>query len=170
MPIVAEVHQMGLVLEDIVSSTSPETPLFDFKTTPPWDLDKCVDKAVIYMNSHRAEYGAAPEAPKPPAPTPAVPPAAPPTTAAAPATTAATPAPHARDRGGAGSHCAGAVVHRASTPPCEVPREVPQRLNCASNATALGAKSRFRTNRHASRAPCSRSIAESSHSTDSGPS
>ena len=83
MPTVAEVHQMGLVLEDIVSSVSPGAPLFDFKTTPPWDLDKCVDKAVIYMNGHRSEYGAETEAPTP---------AAPPTTGTAPATTAATPA------------------------------------------------------------------------------
>jgi hypothetical protein len=91
-PIVAEVHQMGLVLEDIVTSVSPDAPLFDFKTTPPWDLNKCVDKAVIYMNSHRADYGAAPAAPKPAAPTPAVAPGAAPTTRTAPATTAATPA------------------------------------------------------------------------------
>jgi hypothetical protein len=92
VPIVAEVHQMGLVLEDIVTSVSPDAPLFDFKTTPPWDLNKCVDKAVIYMNSHRADYGAAPAAPKPAAPTPAVAPGAAPTTRTAPATTAATPA------------------------------------------------------------------------------
>jgi hypothetical protein len=84
LPTVAEVHQMGLVLEDIVSSVSPDAPLFDFKTTPPWDLDKCVDKAVIYMNSHRSEYGAETGAPATPA--------APPTTRTAPATTAATPA------------------------------------------------------------------------------
>jgi len=92
LPIVAEVHQMGLVLEDIVSNNAPDAPLFDFKSTAPWDLDKCVDKAVIYMNSHRAEYGLAPAAPKPPAPTPEAPPAAPPATNPAPATTAATPA------------------------------------------------------------------------------
>ena len=92
LPLVAEVHQMGLVLEDIVSNSSPDAPLFDFKTTAPWDLDKCVDKAVIYMNAHRTDYGAAPEA-APPAPTtPAAPPEAPPETGAAPATTAATPA------------------------------------------------------------------------------
>jgi len=94
MTLVTEVHQMGLVLEDIVTNNSPPgTELFDFRTTPPWDLDKCVDKAVIYMNSHRAEYGAAPETPQPPAaPTPAVPPEAAPATGTAPATTAATPA------------------------------------------------------------------------------
>jgi hypothetical protein len=93
LTLVAEVHQMGLVLEDIVANSSPEAPLFDFKTTPPWDLDKCVAKAVIYMNSHRADFGAAPEGPKPPAPpAPAVPPEAPPATGTAPATTAATPA------------------------------------------------------------------------------
>ena len=84
---------MGLVLEDIVANSSSEAPLFDFKTTPPWDLDKCVAKAVIYMNSNREKYGAAPEAPQPPAPpAPAAPPEAPPATGTAPATTAATPA------------------------------------------------------------------------------
>jgi hypothetical protein len=93
LTIVAEVHQMGLVLEDIVANSSSEAPLFDFKTTPPWDLDKCVAKAVIYMNSNREKYGAAPEAPQPPAPpAPAAPPEAPPATGTAPATTAATPA------------------------------------------------------------------------------
>ena len=83
---------MGLVLEDIVANSSSEAPLFDFKTTPPWDLDKCVDKAVIYMNSHRAEYGPAPEPPKPSATAPEVSSQAAPTTGTAPATTAATPA------------------------------------------------------------------------------
>src|SRR5436189_220146 len=39
------------------------------------------------------------------------------------------------------------------------------RSNCASNAIALGLKSSFLTNSHASRAPCSRSIRLSSHST-----
>ncbi len=100
LPAVAEVHQMGMVLEDIVASTSPDAPQFDFKTTPPWDLDKCVDKAVIYMNSHRAQFGAAPVPPPAappttmaaPATTPAVAPAVPPAAEAAPATTAATPA------------------------------------------------------------------------------
>src|SRR5688572_1720374 len=43
------------------------------------------------------------------------------------------------------------------------------RSNCASNAIALGLKSIFFTNAHASVAPCSRSILESSHSTLSGP-
>jgi hypothetical protein len=42
--------------------------------------------------------------------------------------------------------------------------------NAASNATPLGSKSSFFTNSHASRAPCSRSMPMSSHSTDSGPS
>jgi hypothetical protein len=90
IPVVAEVHHMGLTLEDIVAGVSPDAPLFDFKTTPPWDLDKCVDRAVIYMNEHRAEYGAATEAPKTPAPAPAVHPEAAPSTAPAPATTATT--------------------------------------------------------------------------------
>ena len=89
LTIVAEVHQEGLVLEDIVSTTQPDAPLFDFKSTPPWDLDKCVAKAVIYMKSH-PEYGAVP------APRrrrlPAVPSRRPrPATAPAPATT--TPRP-----------------------------------------------------------------------------
>ena len=86
LTIVAEVHQEGLVLEDIVSTAQPDAPLFDFKSTPPWDLDKCVAKAVIYMKSH-PEYG--------PVPAPAgaaVPPEAPPATAPAPATTAPAPA------------------------------------------------------------------------------
>jgi hypothetical protein len=84
LPMVTEVHQMGMTLEDILENASPETPLFDFKSTPPWDLDKCVDKAVVYMNAHAAEYGLAP------APTAAVSPA-PPATKAAPATTAVAP-------------------------------------------------------------------------------
>jgi len=96
LPLVAEVHEMGMVLEDIVASTSPDAPQFDFKTTPPWDLDKCVDKAVIYMNSHRAQFGGAPAAAPAAAPTtlaaPATTPAAPPATGTAPATTAAAPA------------------------------------------------------------------------------
>jgi hypothetical protein len=96
LPLVAEVHEMGMVLEDIVSSTSPDAPQFDFKTTPPWDLDKCVDKAVIYMNSHRAQFGGAPAPAPAAAPTtlaaPAATPAAPPATGTAPATTAAAPA------------------------------------------------------------------------------
>jgi hypothetical protein len=96
LPMVAEVHQMGMVLEDIVANASPDAPLFDFKTTAPWDLDKCVDKAVVYLNSHSADYGAVP-APAPAAApaaatTNAVPPAAPPAATPAPATTAATPA------------------------------------------------------------------------------
>ncbi len=93
LTIVAEVHQMGLVLEDIVSNNSPDAPPFDFKTTPPWDLDKCVAKAVIYVKSH-PEYGAIP-APSAPAAPPEAPPAtgpAPATTGTAPATTEATPA------------------------------------------------------------------------------
>ena len=44
LTIVAEVHQEGLVLEDIASTAQPDAPLFDFKSTPPWDLDKCVAK------------------------------------------------------------------------------------------------------------------------------
>ena len=48
-------------------------------------------------------------------------------------------------------------------------RELIHRSNCASNAIALGLKSILRTNSHASRAPCSRSIRLSSHSTLSGP-
>ena len=94
LPMIAEVHEMGMALEDIIESASPDTPLFDFKSTPPWDLDKCVDKAVDYLNSHQAQYGVAPTptptAP-PAAPPPAVP-AAPPPTAPAPAATAAAPA------------------------------------------------------------------------------
>jgi hypothetical protein len=86
LPMVAEVHLMGMVLEDIVSNVSPDAALFDFKSTPPWDLDKCVDKAVVYLNSHQADYGAAG------APMPAVAPAAPPETAPAPAATPAAPA------------------------------------------------------------------------------
>ena len=39
----------------------------------------------------------------------------------------------------------------------------------ASNACAEGWKSTFLTKAHDSRAPCSRSIALSSHSTESGP-
>ena len=104
LPMVAEVHQMGMVLEDIVENASPDAPLFDFKSTPPWDLDKCVDKAVVYLNSH-PEYGAAPArtpaaapaAPATAAPaaattTSGIPPTAPPAATPAPATTAATPA------------------------------------------------------------------------------
>ena len=41
--------------------------------------------------------------------------------------------------------------------------------NAASNATLLGVKSSFFTNSHASRAPCSRSMPPSSHSTLRGP-
>jgi hypothetical protein len=99
LPTVAEVHEMGMTLEDIVESASPETPLFDFKSTAPWDLDKCVDKAVVYLNAHAAEYGLAPGAAVSPAPpatqaapaTTAVAPEAPAATMAAPAATAVAP-------------------------------------------------------------------------------
>ena len=45
----------------------------------------------------------------------------------------------------------------------------PYSSNAASNATADGSKSASFTYSHDSRAPCSRSMPESSHSTESGP-
>ena len=45
----------------------------------------------------------------------------------------------------------------------------PYSSNAASNATVDGSKSASLTNSHDSRAPCSRSMPESSHSTESGP-
>ena len=68
--------------------------------------------------------------------------------------------------------------HQPAVRPNSTPehRDLPRRAaphdsaNAESNCRLLGAKSRFFTNRAASAAPCSRSMPQSSHSTESGPS
>lgn len=50
LPEYEELHWAGLCLEDMVSDNPTESK-FEFKTTPPWDLKTCVEKAVEWMKA-----------------------------------------------------------------------------------------------------------------------
>lgn len=61
LPAVEEVHQVGLALEGLIAKTLFDSP-FGFKKSPPWALDKCVEKAIAAFEEKLPEK---PEKPKP---------------------------------------------------------------------------------------------------------
>ena len=72
IPVVQELHEVGLILEDMVRS-KPQESLFGFDAAPPWALDLCVERAIVWLEKHRGEFpsmpapakGNAEEEPKP---------------------------------------------------------------------------------------------------------
>ena len=61
LPAVEELHQVGLLLEELVAKSSYDSP-YDFKKTPPWHLDQCAEKAIAAFEESLPK---APEKPKP---------------------------------------------------------------------------------------------------------
>ena len=92
IPVIQNVHKVGLITEDLVRTTPLDSP-FGFSETPPWALDRCVEKAVAWLEKHRAEFPPAPAAE--PAPAPMAKPA--PAPAAKPAPAAGAPAKPAKE-------------------------------------------------------------------------
>jgi hypothetical protein len=52
-PVIVELHRTGLILETLVAQSFPETE-FGFSTTPPWQLEESVKKAVKWFQDNRA--------------------------------------------------------------------------------------------------------------------
>jgi hypothetical protein len=87
LPVVTEMHQMGLALENLIKTYAPDTKPFPFgfDSTPPWDLEKkCMDLVGSWWTANGQTFmGVA--APKPAVPGPASPAPATPASTAAPA-------------------------------------------------------------------------------------
>ena len=54
LPACEELHLAGYVLEGLVSKDPTESK-FDFKKTPPWALEKCVEKAVAWLKKNNSK-------------------------------------------------------------------------------------------------------------------
>ena len=69
MPAVIELHQIGLILEQLARKSPLDMPFGEgasFETTPLWDLARCVEAAVVWLDKNRAEFpqGPAPAQPE----------------------------------------------------------------------------------------------------------
>ena len=59
MPAVIELHQTGLILEELARKSPLDMPFGEgasFQTTPLWDLARCVEAAVVWLDKNRAEF------------------------------------------------------------------------------------------------------------------
>ncbi len=79
LPTVMELHHIGLALEALVGSANPmQKVTFEFDSTPPWALSRCVDAASKWLATQPAgEFNPAPAVRPAPAAVPPAPAAAP---------------------------------------------------------------------------------------------